>query len=148
VVIALLNPRVWIGLVIAAALVFSHFFVYRAGANNVRLEWKASVAAANTEAVRLERARQRNVDDAGRAAAARESGLRAASRRAAGELAGLRADLDAAGRVASQSIAAADERANAYGKLLVQSGELLTEHAASCDRHVNDKRLLIESWPH
>jgi hypothetical protein len=140
---------IWAGVALAFVLALTGFgtVLYRAGVKHERLEWTARTAAANQEAVRLERARQRNVDDAAKLAAARESGLRVASRRAAGELAGLRADLDAAGRVASQSIAAADERANAYGKLLVQSGELLTEHAANCDRHVNDKRLLLDSWP-
>jgi len=37
----LLNPRVWAAIAIAAALAFSHFFVYRAGKANVRADFDA-----------------------------------------------------------------------------------------------------------
>lgn len=36
---ALLNPKFWIAIAIAAALAFSHFFVYRAGKAQVRTAW-------------------------------------------------------------------------------------------------------------
>jgi hypothetical protein len=38
---ALLSPRVWLAIAIAAALGFSHFFVYRAGKANVRADFDA-----------------------------------------------------------------------------------------------------------
>jgi len=38
---ALLSPRVWLAIAIAAALAFSHFFVYRAGKANVRADFDA-----------------------------------------------------------------------------------------------------------
>lgn len=38
---ALLNPRVWLAIGLAAALAFSHFFVYRAGKANVRADFDA-----------------------------------------------------------------------------------------------------------
>lgn len=38
---ALLNPRILIALALAAALAFSHFFVYRAGKANVRADFDA-----------------------------------------------------------------------------------------------------------
>lgn len=38
---ALLNPRVWLAFAVAAALAFSHFFVYRAGKANVRADFDA-----------------------------------------------------------------------------------------------------------
>lgn len=36
---ALLSPKVWIAIALAAALAFSHFFVYRAGKAQVRTAW-------------------------------------------------------------------------------------------------------------
>lgn len=36
---ALLSPKFWIAIAIAAALAFSHFFVYRAGKAQVRTAW-------------------------------------------------------------------------------------------------------------
>lgn len=36
---ALLSPKVWIAIALAAALAFSHFFVYRAGKAEVRTAW-------------------------------------------------------------------------------------------------------------
>lgn len=37
--ITLLNPKIWIAIALAAALAFSHFFVYRAGKAQVRTAW-------------------------------------------------------------------------------------------------------------
>lgn len=38
---ALLNPKVWLGIAVALALAFSHFFVYRSGKATVRNEFDA-----------------------------------------------------------------------------------------------------------
>jgi uncharacterized phage infection (PIP) family protein YhgE len=143
----LLNIRVLIALAIVAALGFSHFTVYRAGKNDVRKEWLAATAAANIEANRMERARQRGVDEA-QAAAAKRSGVLAADARASRVLVGgLRNDIDAAERVAAQSAAAADQLRAAYRELYVESTELLTEIAGAADQHSSDVRLLREAWP-
>lgn len=142
----LLNPRVLIALALLAILAFTHFTAYRKGAANVRLEWQASVAAANDEARRLEQARQRRADEAGRLAAAREDRLRAAAARAGDAVHGLR-DAIAARNLATESCTAATERAAATGKLLGESAAAYRELAERCDRHVNDVRLLLEAWP-
>jgi hypothetical protein len=146
VVIALLNPRVWIGLVIAAALIFSHFFVYRAGANNVRLEWKSATAAANAEASKMEALRRSRVDEGLRAAAPRQVRIRTESAGVGDAVVRLR-DSIAARRLAEESAAAATQRANSLGVLLVESAGAYRELAETCDRHVSDLRLLLESWP-
>jgi hypothetical protein len=143
----LLNPKVWIAAAIVAALGFSHFFTYRAGANNVRVQWQSATAAANQEAVRLERARQRNVDDAARAAAARESRLRADSRRAAGESAGLRDDLRSAGDYAAQSKSAADETIRVTTGLFERCTSLYLGVAEEAARADLEARELRQAWP-
>ncbi len=142
----LLNWRVWVAIAIAAALAFSHFTAYRSGKNHVTLQWKASIAQANIDARETERLRQRSVDKAVDAAAAREIGLRADAARAAGLARGLRDDLSAL-KSRSQSGTAEAERTTAIGVLLAESSEAYRELAATCDRHVNDVRTLIESWP-
>lgn len=142
----LLSPRLWLAIILAAILGLSHFTAYRKGKNDVRMEWTASVAAANAEAQRLERARQRNVDDAARAAAARETGLRAAAARA-GDAVGRLRDALTARRLADDSSGTAVVRAAALGKLLGESASAYRELAERCDRHVNDLRLLLEAWP-
>lgn len=41
---ALLSPKVWIALALAAALAFSHVFVYRAGRAAIRSQWDQQIA--------------------------------------------------------------------------------------------------------
>jgi hypothetical protein len=143
----LLNIRVLIALAVVAALGFSHFTVYRAGKNDVRKEWLAATAAANIEANRMERARQRGVDEAGVSASKRNAAIAGAVRANRVLVGGLRSDIDAAERVAAQSAAAADQLRAAYRELYVESTELLTEIAGAADQHSSDVRLLREAWP-
>jgi hypothetical protein len=143
----LLNWRVLALAALVAVLATSHVIAYKKGASHVRTEWRAATAQANAEGRTLERARQSAADAAGRLAATRTNRIALDRARLGDELSGLRSDLDAARLMASQSIAAADQRANAYGVLLVKSGELLTELAQSCDRHASDVKLLLDAWP-
>ncbi|MBA3773843.1 MAG: hypothetical protein H0X13_15535 [Ramlibacter sp.] len=143
---ALLNWRVWLALALAGALAFSHFTAYRSGKSNVRNEWKAAVAAANTEARSLEQQRQRRADEAGRLAAAREAGLRADAARAGSAVGGLRGAI-AARRLAEESRAAAIERADTAEKLLIESAAAHQELARAADGHASDVRTLIDAWP-
>ncbi len=53
---ALLNWRVWAGLLIAIGLAFSHFTVYRAGKASVRAEWTAEKLAQSEAARNKEKA--------------------------------------------------------------------------------------------
>jgi len=142
----LLNPRVLLALVLAGALAFSHFVCYRQGKQHVRQEWQASVAAANEESRRLEQQRQRRADESERMAADRDKVLRADAARA-GDAVGRLRDAIAARNRADESAAAAAERAATYGQLLGEGAAAYRELAATCDRHVNDVRLLLESWP-
>lgn len=145
--IALLNPRLLIALVLVAALAFSHFMAYRKGQTNVRNEWQVAVAQANSEARRLELARQSRADEAASLAAKREAGIRADAVRASDAVRGLRDALDAAQRRGSDSQAAAIARAAALGELLAASAEAHRELAQRCDRHVSDLRMLLDAWP-
>jgi hypothetical protein len=144
---ALLSPRLWLAAALVAALAFSHFTVYRAGKNNARTEWMAATATANQEARALENARQRRADEAAKLAAARTNSLAADNRRARSELDRLRDTIGTPQPASAQSCAAADQRADALGKLLIESGELLTELARAADAHASDVRLLLDAWP-
>lgn len=142
----LFNWRVWVVAGLAIVLAFTHTAAYRKGESDVRTEWQVSVAAANVDARKLEHARQRRAEEAGRLAAGREADLRRAAARSVDAVRGLR-DAIAAERLRNESSTAAAERAATYGELLGQSAEAYRELAATCDRHVNDVRLLLEAWP-
>jgi hypothetical protein len=144
--LALLNPRLWIAAALMAVLTFSHFFVYRAGRANVLTRWQAATAAANLESFKVSERRQRNVDQAARIAAARAVGNRADAARSADALLGLRNAVTAR-RVAEESLATCRKRADTAEKLLLESGELLTEIARGADGHVNDVQMLLDAWP-
>lgn len=144
---ALLSPRLWIAAALVAALAFSHFAAFRKGKANVRLEWTASVAAANEEARRMEQARQSRVDEAGRAAATRETRLRADIAGAARERDGLRGDLDAIQRASADSIAAANNAVRTLGDVLEQCSREYLSVAEAADRATSEVKQLREAWP-
>jgi len=143
----LLNPRVLLALVLAAALAFTHFAAYRKGKNDVRMEWQVSVAAANDEARRLERARQSAADGAARLAAVREAGIRAAAASARHESDGLRDDLRAANDYAKESRAAAERVAGVTTELLEQCSRSYLGVAEAADRADSEARELRGAWP-
>jgi len=95
-VTALLNRRVWLAILLAGGLAFSHFTVYRAGKANVRSAWDAE------KLVQLEAARNdekaRNIANQGvdREYQIKERVRAAAAVVAAGRLRELQAALDAA----------------------------------------------------
>ena len=143
---ALLSPRLWIALALAAFLAFTHFSAYRKGRADVRLQWDAATAAANLESFKVSERRQGNVDKAAAAGAARQAGIRADSARAGNAVVRLRNAI-AAKRSAEESAAAATKRADTLGVLLGESGEALREMALSCDRIVSDRQMLLDAWP-
>jgi hypothetical protein len=145
-VIGFLSARMWIGMALVAALAFSHFTAYRKGKHDVRVEWLAATAAANAESRRLEQQRQRRADDAGRLAEVRERSLRADAVRAGDAVDRLR-DAIAARNLASESAAATAQRAATLGQLLGEGAAAYRELAATCDRHVNDLRAVLDAWP-
>lgn len=145
--VALLNPRVWIALAIAAALAFSHFTIYRKGQANVRNEWAVSVANANAEAMRLERARQRRADESAGLAAAREAGIRVAAARAADSVRGLRGDIESLQRASSESLSAANNAARVLGDVLQSCTEAYRSVAEDADRATSEALMLRQAWP-
>ncbi len=143
----LLNWRVWVALALAGALAFSHFSVYRAGKNNVTKEWKASVAAANLESSRFERARQRGVDEAQIAQSKRNAGLAADARAARLSVDSLLATLDATERMAAQSHGAATRATAALRTVFESCTRANLDLAAAAQGHANDSLMYQESWP-
>lgn len=109
-VTALLSPRLWLALIVAAALTFSHFAAYRSGRAVVRAEWeteRAKIAKQVAKAESAARAQEQQMADANRKltdAYQAEKKRRAADARAA----------DDALRVLNAELAAArDATANA-----------------------------------
>jgi cell division protein FtsB len=88
---ALLSPRLWIALALAAVLAFSHFTAYRAGKNAVRVAWDAerieqrdaalaqSQANARETVRRLERQQENQIEQDRLLALARADAARAAA---------------------------------------------------------------------
>jgi hypothetical protein len=146
-VIALLSPRLWIGLALVAALAFSHFTVYRKGANNVRLEWQAAVSAANSDARRLEQQRQRRADEADLLWSVRERGIRADADRARSAADGLRGDLDAIERASADSLAAANNAVRVLGDVFEQCSKEYLDLAREADRATSEALMLRQAWP-
>jgi hypothetical protein len=131
---------------IVLALAATHWKAYTAGAKNVRNEWQIAISAANEQARETERLRQKAVDAAVSASAIRESRIRADAVRARGSDDGLRDDL-AAFNARRTSCAAEADRTAAITELLRESVTAYRELAATCDRHVNDIRTLLDAWP-
>lgn len=116
------------------------------GKRLVQAEWNSAKNQANIEARRLEQRRQDRANEAAKLAVGRSASIRVDDARVADSVIRLR-DTIAAQRVAEESAATATERANRLGELLVQSAEAHRELALRCDRHVNDIRTLLDSWP-
>ena len=143
----LLNIRVLIALALVGALAFSHFSVYRWGKNNVRLEWTASIAAANAESRKLEQQRQRRADEAQGLAANRSRVLAADARNARAVAGGLRDTLDATERAARDSHDTANNAVRALSELL---GSCTAEYlivAEEADRATSEVKTLRDAWP-
>jgi hypothetical protein len=143
----LLSPKLWIGLALVALLAFTHVFTYRSGAANVRLENAARLAASNQEAVRMERARQRNVDDAARAAATRESRLRSDAAVARRNADSLRDTISAVELHAKESRAAADNAVRALSDVFGSCVRAYQDVAEQADRATSEVKTLRDGWP-
>lgn len=146
--LSLLDPRIWLGALLAIALTsgFSYFNGVQHGKQVLRAEYASAVAEANREARATEQRRQRNVDDAANAAAARERNLRASAGDARTESDGLRSDIDALGRVA-HSLATADEAFSRASRALTACSKRHSELAADADIADLEARELRQAWP-
>jgi hypothetical protein len=147
----MLNLRVylWLGVLLAAAagLSFSHFTAYRAGKANVRNEWAAATAAANLESFKVSERRQRNVDQAARAAAARARDDRARAASADRVISGLRNTLDATELHAAQSLAAATATVSALRAVFESCTAEYRSVGEEAAAHARDSLMYQESWP-
>lgn len=145
--LALLNPRLWLALGIAAVLAFSHFTAYRSGKSHVRTEWDLAKATANTEARRMEQSRQSRADEAARSAVSRQAGLSADAARARAAADGLRDELDATRLYAAQSLDAATKSVAALSDVFQQCSRRYSELAEIADRHASDSLMYQQAWP-
>jgi tryptophan 2,3-dioxygenase len=145
--LALLNIRLWIAAALIAALSFSHFFSYRAGKANVRLEWQAATAAANLESRALEQRRQRRADEAAQLRAASETRLRSDLASARGVRDGLLDTLSATQRYAEESHAAASRATAALDTVFRDCTRAYLDMAEAAQRHADDALMLERAWP-
>jgi hypothetical protein len=116
------------------------------GKRIVKAEWQTAQAQANLESRRLEQRRQDRANEAAKLAVGRTTVVRVDDSRVGDSVIRLRNAISAQ-RMAEESAAAATERANRLGELLVQSAEAHRELAGRCDRHVNDIKHLLDAWP-
>lgn len=158
----LLNPRVCIALAIAAALAFTHFFTYRAGASNVRVQWAAQTAALQTAAAQAEREnratesrRSTNVIEATNAQTQRTRTLQAAADRSRDESDSLRHALAAATAdlpspnpdAGGHNTAARDRLLDAMERGINDLAQAGGAIARSADGHASDTLTLQQAWP-
>lgn len=152
---ALLSPKAWGALVLAAILAFSLFFARQSGKASVRAEWNVekiaqqqASAAAESENRRMEAARQSKVIEAQNAQAKRTQVLQVAAAGARAESDGLRDDL--ARNTANLPGASVDAcrrygaTANAVLGEMAAEGGGLAEAAGS---HASDSLMYQEAWP-
>lgn len=146
--LSLLDPRIWIAFALACAISGGIGF-YKGqnyGKSAIKAEWSASVAAANKEAAQISERRSSAVGKARDAAATRATGHRVDAARAGDALQRLRDTINARD-LAEQSIASANQRADTYAELFLESAGALREMAETCDRIVNDRQMLLDAWP-
>ena len=153
--LSLLNPRMWLYLVLAAVLAFTHTLAYRSGGNAVQVAWDKATAIRATQDRDTEREnarnasrRQTNVIEAVNAQTKRTQSIAASAAAARTESDGLRDDL-AAVRAALPS-ASADARGDAAttsGQLLDQCARAYQELASKADGHASDTMTLQSAWP-
>ena len=143
----LLNPRFLIGLALVGALTFTHFFVYRAGKNNVRTEWTASVAKANAEARSLEQRRQDRANEAAVLATKRERSIVADAARVRIAADRLRDTLDAVERASAESSDAASKSVAALRAVFDSCRAEYERMGREAAGHASDSLTYQQAWP-
>jgi len=154
---ALLSPRVWVALALAAVLTFTHGLAYRDGKANVRAAWDAEKfiqlsqqKEADRENRNIESARTNGVIAAQNAAVVRNRSLQADAVGARSESQRLRDALETAAvalRLPGDTCSASIDYADAASVLLAQCGTAYTNLAGQADGHSNDAKTLSEAWP-
>jgi len=152
---ALLSPRLWIALVISAALAFTHFAAYRSGKANIRAQWDAAKVvqqAQAAEATRInhavESARQTKVIEAQNAAQTRNRKLQADAIAARSELDRMRNQLAAgSSTMPTGATSASGIDPAAVAAILSDCAGVATDLAGKADGHASDAMMLLQAWP-
>jgi hypothetical protein len=153
--IALLNPRVWIALALAAFLTFTHFAAYRSGKATVRAEWDAekvlqlkNLEAAKDAARAREQALQTQATEAINAASerAKKSQVAAAAVRSVND--SLRDDISAArGDLSRASDAAVRKYAATASAVFGECAAAVERLAGAAEGHATDSLMYQAAWP-
>ena len=152
---ALLSPKFWIALAVAAALAFAGLFLYRAGAAGVRVKWDASIieqqkfaAAQEADNRKLENKRQTNVIEAQNEQTKRTQTLQVAAAGARAESVSLRDTIAAIrAKLPSTPADAASNAASTAANLLGECAAAYQELAGRADGHASDTLTLEQAWP-
>jgi len=152
--LALMSPKLWIAVVLAVVLAFTHFTTYRAGRAAVRSQWDAQklVDAETTrkalEANRaIEAERQKQAQEAIDESKKRETALRADAAASRGALERLRNAVRAASSgVPSDPTNAVSGPATA-SELLAQCAAEYQRVGELADQHASDVKTLTDAWP-
>ena len=152
---ALLSPKFWIALAVAAALAFAGLFLYRAGAAGVRVKWDASIieqqkfaAAQEADNRKLENKRQTNVIEAQNEQTKRTQTLQVAAAGARAESVSLRDTIAAIrAKLPSTPGDAASNAASTAANLLGECAAAYQELAGRADGHASDTLTLEQAWP-
>lgn len=152
-----LNPKLWIGLALAAALVAAGWFLYGAGQDDVQAKWNAQKAKDAQATIEINNENQRiasrwnaTVIGALNAQTVRNQRLEADAGSASAERVRL---LDAIRRATSKRdlpgapANASPEPANPVRDVLESCSADLQEMARNADRHASDAQALSDAWP-
>lgn len=143
----LLNLRLVAGLLLVAALAFSHFSAYRKGRQDVLTAQMAATAEANEDARRLERARQSRADQSSQIRSERENSIRAAANRAGDAVSQLRDTLDATERASQSSLQACTKAVSALRAVHGSCVEEYRSMGQEAAGHSADSMMYQEAWP-
>jgi len=141
-----LNPKLWIGLLVASVIGATHFGAYRLGGISVQQEWDNDRA----EAQKLSRqAEQRKSEIFAKATAngtRRSIANRASSDASRAALDGLRVTLDDTRRAAEANAVAGANRTKALESVFLDCTKEYRALGEIADRLDNDRQTLIEAW--
>lgn len=152
--LALMSPKLWLAVLLAVVLGFTHFTVYRAGRAAVRAQWDAqklvdakAAEKAEAQARQIESDRQKQAQEAIDESKKRESVLRADAANARSALERLRNAVRTASGPVPSSTGNASGGPSSTGQLLLECGEAYQQLAAAADQHASDVKTLTDAWP-
>lgn len=152
---ALLSPRFWLALVLAAFLVFSHGMAYKSGRAAVRAKWDAEKViqladAANAEAANRakELALNQKIIEAQNEAQTRVKKLKADADSARAAANSLRDDLAATrAKLPGLTRDAVNRYADAASVVFGDCSRAYQELAGTADAIASERQTLMDAWP-